>query len=71
MYVEYTSYMTPTIRLAFEDDNGVVAGYAYASRHRDRAAYGWSVDAAVYVSPRHRRCGVGRALYTTMFQLLR
>jgi phosphinothricin acetyltransferase len=25
----------------------------------------------VYVSPIHRRCGVGRALYTTMFQLLR
>jgi len=33
------------------DDNGVVAGYAYASRHRDRAGYGWSVDVAVYVDP--------------------
>ena len=53
------------------DDSGVVAGYAYASRHRERAAYGWSVDTAVYVSPIHRRCGVGRALYTTLFQLLR
>jgi len=53
------------------DDNGVVAGYAYATRHRDRAAYGWSVDTTVYVNPTHRRCGVGRALYTTLFQLLR
>jgi L-amino acid N-acyltransferase YncA len=53
------------------DDNEVVAGYAYATRHRERAAYGWSVDTAVYVSPIHRRCGVGRALYTTLFQLLR
>src|SRR5205823_14506191 len=53
------------------DDNGIIAGYAYASRHRDRAAYGWSVDTAVYVSSSHRRCGVGRALYTTLFQLLR
>ena len=41
---------------------GAVAGYAYASRHRERAAYGWSVDTAVYVSPTRRRCGVGRAL---------
>lgn len=53
------------------DDNRVVAGYAYASSHRERAAYGWSVDTAVYVSPIHRRSGVGRALYTTLFQLLR
>lgn len=51
--------------------DGAVAGYAYASRHRDRAAYMWAVDTAVYVaSPFHRR-GVGRALYTTLFALLR
>jgi L-amino acid N-acyltransferase YncA len=56
--------------LVLEDD-GVVAGYAYASRHRDRAAYGWSVDTAVYVSPTYRRRGVGQALYTTLFELLR
>ena len=53
------------------DAAGVVAGYAYATRHRERVAYGWSVDTAVYVSPIHRRCGVGRALYTTLFELLR
>jgi phosphinothricin acetyltransferase len=53
------------------DDGGSIAGYAYASRHRDRAAYGWAVDTAVYVSESHRRSGVGRALYTTLFQLLR
>jgi phosphinothricin acetyltransferase len=53
------------------DDSGVVAGYAYASRHRERSAYGWSVDVAVYVSPIRHRCGVGRALYATLLQLLR
>jgi L-amino acid N-acyltransferase YncA len=53
------------------DDSGIVTGYAYASRHRDRAAYGWSVDVAVYVSPNRQRCGAGRALYTTLLQLLR
>ena len=53
------------------DAAGVVAGYAYATRHRERAAYGWSVDTAVYVDAIHRRCGVGRALYTTLCELLR
>jgi phosphinothricin acetyltransferase len=53
------------------EDEGVIAGYVYASRHKERAAYGWSVDTAAYVSPTHHRRGVGRALYTTLFQLLR
>ncbi len=53
------------------DDGGAVAGYAYASAHRERAAYHWSVDAAVYVDARYRRRGVGRALYATLFDLLR
>jgi phosphinothricin acetyltransferase len=52
------------------DDSGVVGGYAYASPHRERAAYGWSVDTAVYVSPTYRRRGAGRALYKTLFELL-
>jgi len=51
------------------DDDGV-AGYAYASPHRERAAYRWSVDVTVYVHEKHRRRGVGRALYTTLLALL-
>jgi phosphinothricin acetyltransferase len=50
---------------------GAVAGYAYASRHRDRAAYQWSVDVSVYVHAAHRRGGVGRALYTSLLSLAR
>ena len=53
------------------EDAGVVAGYAYAGRHRDRAAYQWAVDTAVYVGDRHRRRGAGRALYSALFELLR
>ena len=53
------------------DDGGTLAGYAYASRHRERAAYAWSVDVTVYVAATHRRKGVGRALYTSLFELLR
>ncbi len=50
---------------------GGVAGYAYASPHRDRAAYQWSVDAAVYVRGDWHRAGVGRALYASLFAILR
>lgn len=50
---------------------GRVAGYAYASAHRTRQAYQWSVDVSVYVDrPFHRR-GIGRALYLALFDLLR
>ena len=52
------------------DRGGEVLGYAYASRHRERAAYQWSVDVSVYVHPRAHRSGVGRALYTSLVRLL-
>jgi L-amino acid N-acyltransferase YncA len=51
--------------------DGVVAGYAYASRHRDRAAYAWAVDTAVYVGDGYRGQGAGRALYTALVEFLR
>jgi phosphinothricin acetyltransferase len=48
-----------------------VAGYVYASQHRERAGYRWAVDAAVYIAQTHHRRNVGRALYATLFALLR
>ena len=50
---------------------GAVQGYAYASRHNDRAAYTWSVNVSVYVHAGHRRRGVAQALYASLFELLR
>jgi L-amino acid N-acyltransferase YncA len=52
-------------------DGGELAGYAYASMHRERAAYRWSVDVSVYIREGSRRSGLGRALYTSLFALLR
>jgi L-amino acid N-acyltransferase YncA len=49
---------------------GAILGYVYASQHRTRPAYQWSVDASVYVQARARRSGVGRALYRSLFALL-
>jgi phosphinothricin acetyltransferase len=53
------------------EDNGHAIGYAYASPHHERAAYRWSVSTAIYIGRDHHRRGAGRALYTTLFALLR
>ena len=50
--------------------DGRIAGYAYAARHRERAAYRWSVDTSVYIAESDRRCGVGRGLYLSLFAIL-
>lgn len=50
---------------------GAVAGYAYASSWRARAAYQWAVETTVYVHEGHRACGVGRAVYTALLACLR
>lgn len=55
--------------LVFEE-GGTVRGYAYASRHKERAAYRWSAEVAVYLHPDARRRGVGTALYRSLLALL-
>jgi phosphinothricin acetyltransferase len=57
--------------LVATDDDGTVAGYAYASPHRDRAAYRWAVDVAAYVADAHQGRGVGRALYAALLPAVR
>jgi len=56
--------------LVFEAPEGI-AGYAYASQHRSRAAYRWAADVTVYVAPSRHRGGVGRQLYQELFDRLR
>ncbi len=55
--------------LAEEDKQ--ILGYAYGSAHRQRAAYRWAADVAVYIAAEHHRRGVGRALYAQLFEQLR
>ena len=52
------------------EGDGHVIGYAYAARHRVRAAYQWSVDTSVYTDRPYRRLGVGRGLYLSLFGIL-
>jgi phosphinothricin acetyltransferase len=56
--------------LAWEED-GRVAGYAYASRHSDRPAYQWSVNVSAYVHRDFHRRGIGGALYRDLLAILR
>jgi L-amino acid N-acyltransferase YncA len=52
------------------EHDGEIHGYAYASLHRPRAAYRWSVNVSAYVRAGRQRRGMGRALYTALLGLL-
>jgi L-amino acid N-acyltransferase YncA len=53
------------------EEGGRVVGYAYASRHRERAGYRWSVDISVYLESGAQGRGIGGALYRELLDLLR
>lgn len=65
-----SSYLQNWPWLVCEID-GVIAGYAYGSRHRERVAYQWSVESSVYVHDDYQRMGVARALYTALIDILK
>jgi phosphinothricin acetyltransferase len=52
------------------EDEGSVAGYAYAHAFAVRAAYRWACETSVYLELGRRRTGAGRALYEELFARL-
>jgi L-amino acid N-acyltransferase YncA len=68
---ERITHTLPTYPWLVSEEPDAVIGYAYASQHRSRAAYQWSADVSVYIHEGWRSQGVGRALYTALFALLR
>ena len=50
------------------EEDGEVAGYAYATQIRPRAAYRFTAEDSIYVHPDHLRRGVGRALLEALMQ---
>jgi len=64
-----SDYMTDFPWLVAES-GGIIAGYAYASRYRERLAYQWSVECSVYIHPDHYRKGIAQALYRSLFVIL-
>ncbi len=57
--------------LIAEGEDGRPVGYAYGARHRERSAYRWAADVAIYIDRDHHRAGVGRALYAPLLERLR
>ena len=50
--------------------DGVIAGYAYGGKHRERVAYQWSIESSVYVHDDFLRVGVANALYRALIDIL-
>jgi phosphinothricin acetyltransferase len=51
-------------------DGATVVGFAYAARHRERAAYRWSADVSVYLATDAVRRGIGRSLYRELLPIV-
>ena len=54
-----------------DDRGGSLRGFSYATCHRSRVAYQWSVEVSVYVDADCRREGCARAMYLRLFEILR
>jgi len=50
--------------------NGLITGYAYASEHRSRAAYQWSIELSVYIHPDHQGNKLATRLYQCALEIL-
>lgn len=53
------------------EQEGKIAGYAYASRYRERAGYQWCAECSVYMHPDFMKRGLAARLYRTLFSILR
>ncbi|SHO46076.1 phosphinothricin acetyltransferase [Anaerocolumna xylanovorans DSM 12503] len=49
--------------------DGEIAGYAYCSLHRERAAYAWDCECSVYIKDTYHKQGIGTVLYNALFEL--
>ena len=48
-----------------------IAGYVYASKHREREAYQWSCECSVYVHNNCKGKGIGKKMYQLLFEILK
>ena len=51
--------------------DGIVRGYAYATRHRERPAYDWTTETTVYVDRAFHGRGLGRTAMRALIAVLR
>ena len=51
--------------------DGVIAGYAYGARYRERVAYQWCTESSVYIHNDFHRRGIAQALYSALFDIFK
>lgn len=51
--------------------DGMIAGYAYGGKHRERTAYQWCVESSIYIHDDFQKSGIGRALYSALIEIFR
>lgn len=52
------------------EHEGNVIGYSYAKRHRDRVAYNWCAESAIYVHQDYQGKGLAKLLYEALLEIL-
>lgn len=53
------------------DEAGLVVGYAYAVKHRERSAYRHAVESTIYIAEGAKGRGLGLTLYSALLERLR
>ena len=53
------------------EEEGRLAGYAYAHRQMEREAYQWNAELSIYLHREFVSRGLGRRLYSALMELLR
>lgn len=70
---EWLSHYAPTgkYRCYVAQKDGVAIGWASSSKFKDRAAYDTSIETSIYLKPGEAGQGLGRTLYTALFDSLK
>ncbi len=62
---------TGPYRLLVAEQDGTLLGFASSHRYHERAAYSTTIETSIYVSPDATGKGVGRRLYSALFEALK
>ena len=64
-------HYAPWIVAVSKEDLNHVYGFAKASPYNVREGFNWSVSLSIYIAQEYKGVGIGFALYTMLFKLLR
>lgn len=53
------------------EENGKIAGYAYATKYRERKGYQWGAESSIYIHDDYLKRGIGKALYEALLEILK